>query len=57
MVVKVETHTNGMHSGNYSGRMPDPMFIHRFFMDQFCDIYGNWKLNIEEVNPKLKDST
>lgn len=49
-VVEVSTHEEALHSGNFSGRFPDPMFVHRFFMDQFTDYKGNWKLNTIEKN-------
>lgn len=54
MSVKVQTHEYGVHSGNFSGRIPDPTFVHRYFMDKICDIYGNWKF--KEISDEISVS-
>jgi len=54
LTVKVQTHEFGVHSGNFSGRIPDPMFVHRYFMDKLTDIYGNWKF--ESINESISAS-
>lgn len=54
LTVKVQTHEFGVHSGNFSGRIPDPTFVHRYFMDQLCDIYGNWKFS--KIDESISES-